>query len=57
MENEFSKVMTERTDKELVQIVTTDRDKHKTLANIKSPLDHIIEHQNAENKHITYLKT
>ena len=29
----------------------------KSLANIKSPLDHIIEHQNTENKHITDLKT
>lgn len=29
----------------------------KSLANIKSPLDHIIEHQNTENKHITVLKT
>lgn len=25
----------------------------KSLAKIKSPLDHIIEHQNTENKHIT----
>jgi len=29
----------------------------QSLANIKSPLDHIIEHQNAENKYITDLKT
>ncbi len=29
----------------------------KSLANIKSPLDHIIERQNTENKHITDLKT
>lgn len=57
MENEFSKVMTERTDKELVQIVTTDRDKHKTLANIKSPLDYIVEKQKADNEQIMKIKT
>lgn len=29
----------------------------QSLANVKSPLDHITERQNAENKYITDLKT
>jgi hypothetical protein len=32
MENEFIKVMSERTDEELVKIVTVDRDKYQPLA-------------------------